>query len=69
MSVVTDWLWTLGVKKGVVAGVTAALAWIGAQNLSTFGVTVDPAVLVVGLVGVLTTLRNFLKVKWGWTWL
>jgi hypothetical protein len=66
---VTEWLWSIALKKGVVAGVTALLAWVGTDALRNFGVTVDPAVLVVGLIGALTTLRNWLKVRWGWAWL
>jgi hypothetical protein len=46
------------------------VAWLGAIELEKFGVTINPEVLTLALVGVLEVLRNLIKTKWpkyfGW---
>ena len=65
---ITEFIWKKAILKGVTTGVASLLATYGA-NLSGAGITVDQQALITFLAGLLGTLRNWLKVKQGWTWL
>ena len=58
-------LWRIALRKGVVSGVSAAVALIGLSTLKHWGIQVDQAALASAAIGALATLRNYLKVKRG----
>ena len=68
-----DWAkkWLIGVflKKAIKRGVLIAVAWASAQKLNEFGVTVEPEALTVGVWTALEGIRQFVKVKTGWSWI
>ena len=43
------WLWSVAIKKAVKRGVQAAIAIIGAENLATYGVSIDATVLTAAV--------------------
>ena len=61
MSKVSEWLWQIAAKKGVVQGVSTLIALVGADNLGGVDTTTAQKVLVAVLVGLLNVLRNWLK--------
>jgi len=69
MGKISNWLWSVAIKKGVKRGVQAALSILGAERLATFGVTIDPILASAAVYGILEVLRNYLKNKQGLKWL
>lgn len=61
MSAIGDWLWRVAVGKGLKRGVQALVAWLVAQNLAKYGVTLDPDALTLALIASSETGRNWLK--------
>lgn len=55
---------SLMVSKAVMVAVRAAIAFVGADQLSNWGVSVNEAVLVAGIMGLIEAGRNALKVKY-----
>ena len=58
-------IWKLFVQKLVKTAVQAALAWVSADRLATWGVTVDETTLVAATYTTLEALRQYLKHKVG----
>lgn len=68
MSTVGQWLWKVALRKGITRFVQTFLVTYG-STLSGLGISVQQDVLVASLVGGSEILRNWLKVKKGFTWL
>jgi len=71
MSAIGEWIWQKGVVKGVSIVVKAGVAWFLATNIDeTFGISVNPEAMTLGILGLMEIGRNFLKVKFpkifGW---
>ena len=68
-----DWArkWILGVflKKAIKRGILMVVAWVSAQKIAEFGVTVDQTALTAGVWTGLEAVRQWLKVKTDWSWL
>lgn len=64
-----NWLWSIALKKGVSRVVQLTVAWLAAQGLGQFGITIEVEKLTAGLFGALEVFRNWLKVKKGIKWL
>ena len=62
-------LWGLFAKKVIRSGIQAALSYIGAAKLASWGVQVDPVALTAAVYAALEALRNVLKQKGGQKWL
>ena len=58
-------LWSIWGKKVIRTAVQAAVAAVGASQLASWGVPVDPLALSAALYTGLEGLRNWLKVKRG----
>jgi hypothetical protein len=74
---VEQWLWQIGIKKGVSFAVKAIIGIITgvkvAPILAQLGISVDPVTFEAGLAtlvgSLLTIAQNYIKVKFGVTWL
>lgn len=74
---IENWLFSIALKKGILRAVQFVLMFVTSVKvqplLVQFGITLDPVVLEGALTSALMAgseiLRNFLKVKMGWSWL
>jgi len=57
------------IQKVIRTGIQALIAWIGAEQLATWGITLDVAQLTAASYVALEAVRNFIKHKWGVKWL
>ncbi len=71
-----QWLFSIALKKGLTkaaqVGLGALAVWLAGHDsdLKKAGVNInlDTAAIMAAIVGGLDVLRNYLKVKKGWTW-
>ena len=63
------WIARIAVLKVIKRVIQLIVAWIVAQNLGRFGVTIDPNQLTVAIFAGLELLRNWFKVRWKINWL
>ena len=66
---VQQWLLRVALKKAIARGVQALAAIIAANALSGFGLSIDSGLLAVGIMIKLEFLRNWLKIKKGFSWI
>ena len=59
-----DFSISLMLSKAVMVAVRALIAFVGADQLAKFGVSINETVLVTFIMGALEGLRNTLKVKY-----
>ena len=64
-----EFLWGRAIRKGVVQGLMALIGLVGVSKLAAWGITLDQQALAAAVIGALGTLRNYAKVKLGWTFL
>lgn len=55
---------SLMLSKAVMVAVRAIIAFVGADQLAKWGVSVNETVLVAGIMGIIEAARNTLKVKY-----
>ena len=55
------WLVSIALKKALKRGVVGLVAWVMTLGLGKYGVTIDPALLTVGIFSGLEVARNYLK--------
>ena len=56
-------IWKKWIGSIIKRSIQAAIAYIGAERLAAWGVTVDPTALAVAVFAGLEAVRNFLKHK------
>jgi len=69
MSKLKKWLFTVAVKKIIKRSVQLLLAFISAEKIAEYGVTIDATQLTIGTYAAFEVLRNYLKVERGINWL
>ena len=62
-------LWKRWLESIIKRSIEVAIAVIGAQNLLSWGVTIDPTALTVTVFALIESLRNYLKHKVGFKFL
>jgi len=66
---IKQWLFSVALKKVVVRVVAVVVAWLAGHNLDQYGVTLNPDQLSLAIFAGIEFVRNYLKVKFGWSWL